>query len=76
MIYNLEGNEVAMYDVVRYFYNGRRRTIIRNISLEEAQAHCHNPETSWRTCTTAVGKARTRRCGEWFDGFTDHRSKR
>jgi hypothetical protein len=60
-----------LYDIVRYFLNGRRRVVRRRVTLEEAQAHCHDPETSWRTCTKAAGKARTRRCGEWFDGYRE-----
>jgi len=58
-----------MYDIVRHFFNGRHRTIRRGVTLEEAQAHCRDSETSWRTCEKAAGKARTRRCGEWFDGY-------
>lgn len=62
-----------MYNIVRFFLNGRRRIIHRRVTLEEAQAHCRDPENSWRTCTKAVGKARTRRCGAWFDGFMEVR---
>lgn len=49
----------------------RRRTIIDRCTLEEAQAHCSDPETSSRTCMNATGKARTRRLGAWFDGYEE-----
>lgn len=61
-----------MYNIVRFFlHSGRRRTIRKRVTLEEAQAHCGDPETSWRTCTRSSGKARTRRYGPWFDGYTE-----
>ncbi len=62
-----------MYDIVRFYFSGRRRTIRSRVTLEEAQAHCRDPETSFRTCAKAAGKARTRRCGPWFDGYTEHK---
>ena len=46
------------------------RTILRGLSLEEAQAHCSSPETSGCTCTSAVGRRRTRRLGLWMDCYT------
>lgn len=60
------------YKIVRSFFNSNisKRTIIRGLSLEEAQAHCHNPETSSSTCTKSAGKVRTRKFGKWFDGYT------
>lgn len=59
------------YKVTRSYFNkpGQRRTILSNLTLEEAQAHCKDPETSSRTCTGSTGKARTRRMGPWFDGY-------
>ena len=64
-----------MYKVVRHYFNkpGKVRTIATGLSLAQAQAHCRNPETSSSTCTTATGKARTRRFGPWFDGYTESR---
>ena len=60
-----------MYRVVRFYRNAgiRRRVIARGLTLEEAQAHCRDPETSSRTCTNAVGRRRTREVGDWFDGY-------
>lgn len=59
------------YDIVRHFMNGQKRTIYTRLTLEEAQAHCSDPESSSRTCTSSVGKARTRKSGPWFDAYTD-----
>lgn len=57
-----------------YFDKARapnRRVIARGLSLEQAQAHCQDPETSSRTCTKAAGKRRTRLYGPWFDGYQE-----
>ena len=57
------------YKIVRMYFKGGKRTIDTGLTLEEAQAHCRNPETSSKTCTTAAGHARTRKHGAWFDGY-------
>ena len=61
------------YCIVRNYFdrpgNGRGRVIRRGLTLEQAQAHCADPETSSSTCTSAVGQRRTRRLGKWFDSF-------
>jgi len=42
------------YKIIRFRFNGVNRTIKRGLSLEQAQAHCQDPETS----------------GDgWFDGY-------
>jgi len=59
------------YKIVRSYLNGgSRRTIETGLTLEEAQKHCADPETSWKTCTKSAGKRRTRERGPWFDGYT------
>lgn len=59
------------YKIVRFFRNSGRRRIVRTgQSLAMAQAHCQDPQTSSSTCTNAQGKARTRKYGPWFDGYT------
>jgi hypothetical protein len=60
-----------LYDIIRCWENGARRVLDTAVSLEVAQAHCNNPESSSRTCTSKEGKARTRRSGAWFDGYND-----
>lgn len=63
-----------MYKIVRYYYsNSSRRTIKRGLTLEEAQAHCRDKETSSKTATSSAAKARTRKYGQWFDGYTESR---
>jgi hypothetical protein len=62
-----------MYKIVRNYFDDRipKRTIARNLTLEEAQAHCQDPETSSKTCRKAENVRRTRRCGPWFDGYSE-----
>ena len=59
------------YQIVRYYAREGKpnRVINPRCTLSEAQAHCNDPESSSRTCTTATGKARTRKFGHWFDGY-------
>lgn len=59
------------YKIVRMFRdnNKRRRIIETGLSLEDAQTHCRNPETSSSTATSAEAKRRTRKYGPWFDGY-------
>lgn len=59
------------YKVVRFYFNkpGQRRTIASGLTLEQAQAHCQNSETSSSTCVGKAGKALTRKHGAWFDGY-------
>jgi hypothetical protein len=60
-----------MYRVIRYYRDRwpNQRTIACGLTLEEAQAHCNDPETSSSTATGKVARARTRRVGAWFDGY-------
>jgi hypothetical protein len=64
--------EGAHYNIVRFFKeSGRRQIILSRVTLEEAQAHCHDPETSSSTATGKSARARTRRVGAWFDGYEE-----
>jgi hypothetical protein len=60
-----------MYKVVRVYFNqpGSKRTILEGVTLEQAQKHCSNPETSSSTCKGSAGKARAKRLGPWFDCY-------
>jgi len=72
-----------MYKIVRHYFgkpsygdggghlNARHRTIETGLTLKEAQAHCHDPETSSSTCVSAAKRRYTIRVGEWFDGYTE-----
>ena len=61
------------YYIVRMYQASDKpsRIIKRGLTLEEAQAHCRDKETSSTTCTGEDGQARTRRSGPWFEGY-DH----
>lgn len=57
------------YKIVRNYYRGGRRVIARGLTLEEAQAHCRNPDTSSKTATSPAARRVTARKGPWFDGY-------
>lgn len=61
------------YRVVRFYKDAgiRRRVILERVTLEQAQAHCSDPETSSSTATGKAARARTRRVGAWFDGYEE-----
>lgn len=62
---------MSRYKIVRNYLNTyAKRTIKRGLTLQEAQRHCKDPETSSRTCTSAAGVRRTRKRGPWFDSYT------
>ena len=60
------------YSIIRFFATGRRYTITNGITLDAARKHCADPQTSSDTCTTPTGKARTKKCGTWFDGYAKY----
>ena len=62
---------MTKYKIVRYFFNGGSETIKTGLTLEEAQAHCRDPETSSQTCTLPENKAITEKYGPWFDGYEE-----
>jgi hypothetical protein len=57
-------NEKNTYMIIRFKSEGKNRIIARGLTLEQAQAHCKDPETSSRT---ANNKRNIK--GEWFDGY-------
>jgi hypothetical protein len=65
--------KIVRYKIVRFYYarDKRSRVIRRGLTLEEAQVHCQNPETSSRTATGANARRTTRRNGPWFDGYEE-----
>lgn len=64
------------YKIVRFSFDGSKRTMFRGMSLADAQAHCDDPQTSSSTCTTPGGK-RTKAMvlrhnrNPWFHGYTE-----
>ncbi len=61
------------YRIVRHYFSAgiNKREIMAGLTRAEAEAHCSDPETSSFTCKGKVGRARTRKLGLWFDGFTE-----
>ena len=60
------------------FFNDdvRTKVIKRGLSLEDAQKHCRDKQTSSSTCTDSKAKSLTEQVGPWFDGYTDETKKR
>lgn len=64
---------MTTYKIVR-FYQDRDRAaevIVRGLTLDQAQAHCNDPETSSSTATSLAAEERTNLYGPWFDGYTE-----
>ena len=64
---------MSSYKIVRYFQrdSNATETIVRGLTLEQAQAHCQDPETSSSTATSPEAEERTRDKGPWFDGYRE-----
>ena len=60
-----------MYKIIRFSAVGSQKVIKTVKTLEEARAHCKDPETSSRTCTSDEGLELTSSIGSWFDGYTE-----
>ena len=60
---------MTTYQIIRKFANGDSKTITTGLTLEEAQEHCSDPETSSRTCTSAEGRELTSVAGAWMDCY-------
>lgn len=59
------------YKIVRHYFRAGKRTIKTGLTLEQAQRHCADPETSSSTATSAAARRRTERHGPWFDGYAE-----
>tara|TARA_Y100000766_G_C18794720_1_gene550023 strand:+ start:773 stop:949 length:177 start_codon:yes stop_codon:yes gene_type:complete len=53
-----------MYEIIRFRFDGNHRVIKRGLTLEEAQEHCLDPESSGKTCSDLSKR------GKWFDKYT------
>jgi hypothetical protein len=52
------------------FYARHDREFVKTVdTLEEAQEHCADAETSSTTCTGSEEQERTRAMGPWFEGY-------
>ena len=56
---------MTTYKIIRFRFEGDDRVIKRGLTLEEAQEHCRDPETSGSTCSDM------RERGQWFDGYAE-----
>ena len=45
------------YNIIRFYKKGRKKIILRNLYLSEAQAYCRRDDT--------------RKAGVWFDGYVE-----
>jgi hypothetical protein len=60
------------YKVVRLYRDSTRRENIKSgLTLEQAQSHCRDPETTSSTCTSSTGHNRTAKHGPWFDSYSE-----
>lgn len=59
------------YRIVRKYADSARsyEIVIQGLTLRQAIAYCNDPETSSSTCTSEVGRERTREKGAWFDVY-------
>jgi hypothetical protein len=56
------------YKIIRFHMEGPREIMSRGLTLEEAQEHCSDPETSSSTCSDATA---AKHPGTWFDGYEE-----
>lgn len=59
------------YKIIRKFFNDEKEeeVIAKDLTLEEAQAYCKDPETS---CRTAKGpNTEYNKYGPWFDCYEE-----
>jgi hypothetical protein len=65
-----------MYKIIRFSSDGLNRTMFRGLTLEQAQFHCQDSQTSSRTCRTPKG-TRTKAMianherRPWFHGYAE-----
>jgi hypothetical protein len=60
------------YRITRTFFNDKPSEVIATgLSLEAAQEHCRDNETSSSTCKEPENVARTEKFGPWFDGYNE-----
>ena len=60
------------YTIRRNYFNSSKHDPVvleTGLSLEEAQAHCKDPNTSSRTCTDPAMLEHTAKYGPWFDSY-------
>lgn len=65
--------EGKTYRIMRKHYRSEIETEIikTGLTLDEAQEHCNDPETSSKTCKSRMALEYTRMHGDWFDCYTE-----
>ena len=69
-------NPPMTYKIVRFHFNDevwKPRTMKTGLTLEEAQSHCKDPETSSSTYKSVRNLAYTEQRGAWFDGYEEQK---
>tara|TARA_R110000772_G_scaffold220903_2_gene331315 strand:- start:256 stop:471 length:216 start_codon:yes stop_codon:yes gene_type:complete len=63
---------MATYKIIRFFQETclDSEVIETGLTLEGAQEHCNDPETSSSTATSDAAEYITETWGAWFDGYT------
>ncbi len=67
---------MTTYKVIRFFRDpdpefGDSQVVSTGLTLERAQQHCRNRNSSSRTATSANAMEFTRKHGPWFDGYDE-----
>lgn len=64
---------MSTYKIIRFFadINVGAKIVEEGLTLEDAQEHCGDKETSSEACTTQEGIDRTNKYGTWFDGYEE-----
>jgi hypothetical protein len=62
---------MATYKVIRLFFNGPNKVLLKGLTLADAQEFCSEANSSSRTTTSKEGKERTKKYGPWFNGYTE-----
>ena len=60
-----------LYKIVRMYARDdvKNRTLQTGLTLDEAQEHCRDPETSSRHAKSDEATQHTAKYGHWFDGY-------
>ncbi len=53
------------YSIIRHYFSKDNEKTETGLTLEEAQEHCRDPETSSRTASEPCEP------GQWFDGYEE-----
>jgi hypothetical protein len=64
---------VTTYKIVRFFHDWSVKDVVMatGLTLEEAQEHCNDPESSSSTAKGVLATMDTFEFGPWFDGYTE-----